>query len=259
MLLFILLILLLALLLLAGKRFSTPAAYGQNSLSKNELFSGELIVGTYNIHRARGLDGQQDLSRTAEVLRGADIVGISEVQGWANLKRENQLLLLARKLNLTGLFCPTQFRWLHQDRGNGILSRFNITQWYREPLADSTGKHARCLCRADIQLGELIVPVFSTHLARRTDQEIQLNTVFDRFMNHDTAILMGDFNVAADFPLLKSLIEKSGAQDALITLNQTDRIDWILCKGFDVLDAGMNDSSASDHPYYWCRLRLTQK
>lgn len=241
----------------AGRRSSAPAATGMQikplrTHSNKALFT----VGVYNIHRARGADGKKDIKRIANVIKNADIIGLCEVQGWANIRGDNQVSLLASECLLAGLFCPTQKRWLHYDRGNGMLSRFVIEKWQRKPLIDTVGRHARCLCRVDIVIDHAIVPVFITHVARRVDQERQLQAVFDEFGQHDIAILMGDFNVNADFEFLQNLIKQYDAQDALATIEHENRIDWIVVKGLKVVNAQVDDNIASDHPYYWCQLSL---
>ncbi len=246
-----------------GRRVPVEGAQGGEITAPSPSATpDEIQVGVYNIHRARGTDGRKDLSRIAKQLARTDIAGLCEVQGWADLRRNNQATLLANQLGLAGLFFPAQKRWLHYDRGNGLLSRFPIHTWQREPLRDSVGNHARCLGRADIRIGDTDIPVYVTHLARRADQEVQLRAVFERFSQHDCAIMMGDFNMDADFPLLQELIQTSGAQDALSKVpsdKDQARIDWILCKGFEVIDAGVENSVASDHPYYWCRLRKSSR
>ena len=40
-----------------------------------------LSVATYNIHRARGLDGEKNLDRIAELVKSCDVVGLQEVEG----------------------------------------------------------------------------------------------------------------------------------------------------------------------------------
>lgn len=218
-----------------------------------------LRIGVYNIHRARGLDGRKDLDRIASVIGQADLVGLCEVEGSFYGLTDSQPRRLGRALGLGSLFSPTQERWLRFDRGNGLLSRFPVERWYHEPLVDTTGRRGRILTTARIRIGESTLHLLVTHLSRRTDQHVQLATILDRFTRFDRAILVGDFNIARDFPPLREFLDAGGGIDAIgAALGAADdpgRIDWILTRGVNVQGGGFCAPGPSDHPYYWVDLR----
>ena len=65
---------------------------------------------------------------------------------------------------------------------------------------------------------------------------------------------MGDFNTSADDPILSETLVQPDVCDAIAELglddNETQRIDWILTKGFKAIDGKMLAKGVSDHPYY---------
>ncbi len=258
------LLLALALLGLLSKRRNAPAQYGGAvPASTPPATVNHIKVTAYNIHRARGTDGLKDLKRITRVLDNSDIAGLSELEGGIPYIKPNQLKQLASSLQLSHLFACTQQRWGRDDRGNGLLSRFSIDQWYVEPLPDSVGGHPRNLLRADMQIGAKQIAVFVTHLARRTDQAVQLETVMRRFRQHEHAILLGDLNLSADDVLLQPYLAADDIIDAHAHSHQDKnegttqpKIDWILLRGLSASDAGVVHSIASDHPCYWAKINL---
>ena len=83
-------------------------------------------VATYNIHRARGLDGRTRLERIASVLASidADVVALQEVVGASPLK-PGQAAELGAALGMGWVMAPT--RHLRTALfGNVVLSRFPV-------------------------------------------------------------------------------------------------------------------------------------
>lgn len=220
----------------------------------------ELLLASYNIHRARGTDGVRDIKRIAEVLADADFAGLFEVEGALPGWQRDQAEQLARHLKCGWLFAPVQHRWLRHLRGNGLLTRRAVSHWHQEPLPDSTGGHPRCLVTAHLRVGGDTIPVLMAHLARRHDQDIQLDIVFRRFLQFPRAILMGDFNVRRDHPRLARLLDSGQAVDALARarprLPHNDRIDWILVRGLEIVDADSHPEGPSDHPCLKVKVRV---
>ena len=74
------------------------------------LIKGEatvVTVGTFNIHRARGLDGRKDLARVAQVVGACDVTGLQEVEGVTLFHRQSQAERLAKQLQCEAHFAPT--------------------------------------------------------------------------------------------------------------------------------------------------------
>ena len=71
------------------------------------LIKGEasvFTVGTFNIHRARGLDGRKDLARVAQVVGACDVTGLQEVEGITLFHRQSQAERLAKQLQCEAHF-----------------------------------------------------------------------------------------------------------------------------------------------------------
>ena len=69
---------------LGSRYWPLSAAQGRElrgSLAGWETEAGSFTVGTYNIHRGRGLDGKRNLARIARMIEGCDVVGLQEVEG----------------------------------------------------------------------------------------------------------------------------------------------------------------------------------
>jgi len=72
-------------------------------------------------------------------------------------------------------------------------------------------------------------------------------------------VLMGDLNTPSNDPALGAMLSVGGAVDAVgAKLGQPtpERIDWILTRGLEAVDARVEDRGASDHPVVWAELRL---
>jgi len=221
-------------------------------------------VATYNIRRGKGLDDVRDLRRTAEILRNADITCLNEVGGSSFFGAPNQAQQLGEMLDMGWLFAPNQRRWYRDYFGSGLLSRFEVTRWFREQLVhDENISHSyRNLLTAELSLAGQPVAILVTHLDRARIQDDQLRYIFEKFTRYDRAILMGDFNAIRDHPQLTGLLSDANNLDAIADApgsGTTFRIDWIITRGFDVVDKGASPAGVSDHPYYWVDLALRQK
>jgi endonuclease/exonuclease/phosphatase family metal-dependent hydrolase len=78
--------------------------------------------------------------------------------------------------------------------------------------------------------------------------------VLQEFAKYPRAILLGDFNSRANMPSLANALKDIEITDAIssagLDLENADRIDWILTKGFNVETGEMLEKGVSDHPYY---------
>jgi len=94
----------------------------------------------------------------------------------------------------------------------------------------------------------------NTHLHTRGGREEQLKIVLQEFAKYPRAILLGDFNSRASAQGLVNALKDVEITDAIseagLDLDNDDRIDWILTKGFNVETGEMLEKGVSDHPYY---------
>lgn len=266
--------LLLAILLgiLASQRTPLPMIRGDILNDKQRTTaapSNSLRVSTYNIHSAKGHDEGSSIERIAEVLSTPplDIIALQEVAG--NLLGEgNQASKLAGLLDLGWLYAPTRKKHFSAKFGNAFLSRYAITDYEVKSLLWERRDHSgtqvsrsnRNLATITLQFQGQPVTVLITHLDRGPLRLEQLSDVIAEFRQHSHAILMGDLNSDREAPPLRELLASGEATDSIaVTAGDNDapkRIDWILTRGFKVVDGGMHPRGTSDHPQFWSELQL---
>jgi endonuclease/exonuclease/phosphatase family metal-dependent hydrolase len=154
-------------------------------------------VATYNIHRARGLDGRTRPDRIAEVLTdlGADVLALQEVIG-ASGTGNSHAEALGAALGMGWVMAPT--RHLRGALyGNVVLSRFPIRHHGQYDLSWKTCE-PRCCQRADIDLDGPVLHLYNVHLGtafleRRYQAQRLAAYVNDRRVPAPKVVL-GDFN-----------------------------------------------------------------
>ncbi len=219
-------------------------------------------VGTFNIHGGEGRDGRLDLDRTAACLQKLDFVALNEVYGRLHWESAGQAESLGQALQMPWLFAPSEYRWGHDHFGNAVLCSLPVRSWERIPLPRQYGHSCRNFLLAAAEYRGQTLHVVVTHLDRSDDRERhrQFQVVADRFLAlAEPAILMGDMNTTADEPVMTQLLATPGVRDPLAEIlgdKTPRRIDWLLTRGLDTVDAGLIDNGASDHPCVWAELRL---
>jgi endonuclease/exonuclease/phosphatase family metal-dependent hydrolase len=151
-----------------------------------------LRVATYNIHRARGLDGQVSLRRIAEVLQqvDADVVGVQEIY-------ETQAQNLGRDLGMQHVTGVT-VRCSDGAYGNAILTRLPLQGMATFDLSVHT-REARGGIRVDLGFSQQTVHIFNVHLGlRRHERSEQVKRLVERHILWDDRtgprIVIGDLN-----------------------------------------------------------------
>lgn len=244
----------------ADQRIPVPPTAGVSisginpSLAEKDVFR----VATYNVCRGKGTDGIEDLRRAARLLSDCDIVGINELAGPGVWGDPNQAEQLGKHLNMGWLYGPNQRRWYRDHFGNGLLSRFEVSTWYNEPILK--GSSLRNLITAHLVVNQRSLVLLITHLDAEQNRDRQLRYVLEVFRRYPNAVLLGDFNATADHPLLHDLLKDSGTVDAVrVALgpdDQDDRIDWIILRGLEVVAGGREPVGISDHPCFWVDVKF---
>ena len=163
--------------------------------------SGRRIrVATYNIHKARGLDGRHRLDRIIAVLDeiDADLIAIQEVFA-------QQAEVLTGATGMRGVFGPTR-RLPAGLYGNLCLSRLPLVAHARYNLTCRPFEPRGCL-RIDVDLGPAGMPgragsgrlhLFNVHLGlhyrERVHQVRRLVKICERSGFPGSRLVLGDFN-----------------------------------------------------------------
>jgi endonuclease/exonuclease/phosphatase family metal-dependent hydrolase len=232
---------------------------GQVTGSENQKRQS-IRVGTFNIHGCTGADGRRDVARVADCLKALDLAALNEVHGPRFWESEDQAALLGRQLGMQWLFAPATREWLSIDFGNGLLTRLPVESWQRIPLATDNGRGFRNAVLARLAQPGKPISLLLTHISRSDEatRTSQLRQIIDLYLSlPEPAILMGDMNSEASEPEIRRLLAEPGVIDAVgraLGAGAPPRIDWILVRGLRVLDAGLRDDGASDHPLAWAVL-----
>lgn len=214
-----------------------------------------LTVATYNIQTGKNLQGKRNLLASARVMAHADLIGVQEVyaSGFDGLN-SGQTERLAKFGGFDWLFSATRRRWFREHRGNALLSKMLVSDWRIEMLPDQSGKNFRNMMVAKVHWHNETFHIINTHLHTRGGREDQLERVLQEFSKYPRAILLGDFNSHATSPSLANALKNIEITDAIaaakLDLDNPERIDWILTKGFKIETGEMLEKGVSDHPYY---------
>ena len=253
-------ILILAVILVArkSKPAGDKAGHGVIGLPSNHSEPDVLTVATYNIQTGKDANGRRDLLASARVMAEAHLVGVQEVYApsLSNLLGfgRAQTPRIAELGGFGWLFCATRRRWLREHRGNALLSKLPVKDWVVEMLPDQSNKSFRNMTVAEVAWQGQHFHFINTHLHTRGGRETQLEIVLQEFAKYPRAILVGDFNSRAETTALANALKDIDVVDAVavagLDLDNRNRIDWILTRGFKVLDGQMVEIGISDHPYY---------
>ncbi|MFT4798226.1 MAG: endonuclease/exonuclease/phosphatase family metal-dependent hydrolase [Candidatus Azotimanducaceae bacterium] len=225
------------------------------------LAAGESFrIDNFNVQRGKGEDGVRDLSRAAGVLQGADIAAIQEVSGTIFYGWQNQSRQLAEALGMGDLFAPTSWKWFQPYAGSALLSKFPVRSWAIDQLPAAEGDNGyRNLITAIVDIQGRPVTLLITHLDRRESNALQLDYVFERFVaSAGPTILLGDLNTDHFNEAIQQMVASPGVRDAIHeSIGQFWRLDWIITRGFDVVQGGHTPRGISDHAHYWVELAFT--
>lgn len=182
----------------------------------------KLRVMTYNIQHGRIhlVEPEQiDLSSAAGVIKdsGADIIGLNEVRGKGVSETYTaQTEKLGDLLGFNGFFGRSIYVGGRYDPyGNAVLSRFPIVEAKVYRIPDGIGdpgrhRESRTVTRAVIELPDLTrIAVYTSHFGlTEMEQEHAVSTVIELIRSEDLPyVLMGDFNMTPDHPLIRKLDE----------------------------------------------------
>lgn len=236
-----------------------------------------LRVLSYNVRRARGMDGRRDLGRVADVVRriDPDLVGLQEVD--RNRERSgfvDQAGRLADSLGMESVFEATDVRDEGRDDpgeyGIAALSAGSIRRVDAHPLPDDPDAEPRVLLETRTEVDDASVGFGVTHLA--LDEALrrrQAAAVADA-ATADPGVVVGDFNAVPgsdpvdavterftdafaeagmdDVPTFPSPYARRESGGRVAVRAPQRRIDYVFCSpGVEVVGADRHESLASDH------------
>jgi endonuclease/exonuclease/phosphatase family metal-dependent hydrolase len=199
-------------------------------------------VVTYNIHKARGMDGRVNVRRIVKVLQelGPDIVALQEVVNHEGRSpEEHQACYLADEL---GLHYTVGEARKHREAayGNVTLSRWKFEYVHKFDLSVE-GREPRVALRTDIRVGSHTVHLFNVHLGTAMRERREQARLIDQHLLKAVNIsgprvILGDFNewahgevtetLSNEFHLtdLKQHLPRTRTYPALLPLLHLDHI-----------------------------------
>jgi len=193
---------------------------GGNVICKQTESKPYFTVATYNIHGGTGRDGRRNLERIAETLRGADFVGLQEVDnGRVRSGFENQTRILAAALgHRYWQHFPAEDYWPIGTYGTAASSSLPVVASVLFDLPIVEGKPLRRLAWIKLLADCRPINVFLIHATHGGDanasaQAVQVEAAW-RVIGEKTdaagepVILMGDFNAASNSQIIRWLREK---------------------------------------------------
>ncbi len=220
-------------------------------------------IMTFNTqHCLNYVTRQIDFDVMAAAIRqcGADVVGLNEMRGAGpHPEFAPQVEILAEKTGLTQYFFAPALHMRAGTYGNGLLSRVPVESAEIIMIPDPNPRkydgyyETRCLLKAKLDGG---ITVLVTHFGLNLDeQENAVNTILVH-MADEKCIVMGDFNVYPDDPVLDPIRARMKDTAELICGNQKTypsdvpdrKIDYIFVSpDVEVLCAEVPPIVASDH------------
>lgn len=175
-------------------------------------------IMSFNTQHCLGyINGRIDFALMARVIRegGADIVGLNEMRGEGEIEGyTDQVPTLSRLAMLEHYYFAKAIDvgGKKAPYGNGLLSKYPIVSadviMIPDPEVKRTnGKYyeTRCILKAKLSCG---ITVLVTHFGLNPEeQENAVRTVLEN-LEDEKCILMGDFNVRPDNPVLDPIRER---------------------------------------------------
>lgn len=230
-----------------------------------------LTFATYNLRMGYGMNGRFDPRGVAQVLRGADVIVLSEIdRGWLLNGGQDQLRILAQLLDMHMAFGPAADPvW-----GDAILSRHKLHDIRGEAFERYGAVTGAEVLSATINVGDKKIAIISTHLQpgnAKTNGTVRQAKELAKIMRaraagHDGAVLGGDLNTtpasAAWTELLTSGYVDALASDRPMLTSPADHpvesIDHVfVTPGLGVRKAYTKKTEYSDHLPVFAELQVS--
>ena len=163
-------------------------------------------VITYNIAHGKGLDGNVDLERQANLIKeySADVACIQEIDVYSKRTEEvDEISILTEKSGFKYSALGTTIIFQDGYYGNGILSKHPIkhVKNYLFPITDISHEQKGCVY-AKIEKDGQQINVFSVHFSVYEEERMlavkSLIKIIEKIDKNEKIIIAGDFNVGIE-------------------------------------------------------------
>jgi len=230
----------------------------------------KLRVMTFNIqHCASYRTGRIQPEVMTDAIReiGADLCGLNEVRGLGKSPEYTpQAETMAALLGWHGVFGRSVYIRETEPYGNGLVSRFPIRKMEIIPIPDpifTENPHkveSRSILRCELDVEDGFV-VYQTHFGLYKEDQEHGASLAHCILKAESlpAVLMGDFNMAPDHPLLAPFYRDFVSTEEMLqgklsfpSDEPTIKIDYIFAnKKVNVLACDIPPIVASDHRPVW--------
>ena len=204
----------------------------------------------------------------------ADFIGLQEVRDESDAEEyEAQAKIIAEKLGYYYYFAEAIRFDGKNPYGNALISRYPITTAETILIPDPKVKmydgyyETRCLLKATIDVGDGL-QVLVSHFGLNPDEHENAVKTMISNIEEERCVLMGDFNVEPDNPVLRPIMERlydtaqkfSSPKLSLPSDVPNVKIDYIfVSKDISVCCADIPEIIASDHRPHIATIVLTDK
>lgn len=246
-----------------------PIMYNAHLVSSHPQSKDEraLKIVTYNIRGCRDDEGIADPTKIADTLRilNADVIALQEVD--FRLPRSqfvDQIATIADSLQMNYAYAPS-LSLVIGTYGNALLSKLPILEV--KSIALPASWEPRSLLEVTLDWNGEPLHVYVTHLGvKESEHKEQIESLLATLHEkpYQSSVLLGDFNMQPDHPLLHSLRALYqdpvyDQQDDFVTLKgvhrgrQIDRI--FLSPDLHFLEAAAPSIGHSDHYPVWMHIQ----
>lgn len=225
----------------------------------------QIKIMSFNIqHCLNFITREIDYDVMADAIKkcGADIIGLQEVRSEGVSKDyEAQAKIIAEKLGFYCYFAEAiRFNGVN-PYGNALVSRYPITAAETILIPDPKVRgydgyyETRCLLKATVDVGSGLTVLVSHYGLNPDEQKNAVETVVSN-IGTEPCVLMGDFNVQPDNPILNPIYQKlydtaesfDSPKLSFPSDNPTVKIDYIFVSNDLVVDsADIPEIISSDH------------
>ncbi len=198
----------------------------------------------------------------------ADIIGLNEVYGHGSIYG-NQVKKIAMACGMKYMYFAKAFDAPNGPYGNGIISKIKIENVEQIMIPDPIEREnpngyyeTRCIIKARIKNN---INVLITHFGLNPDEQRRAVYTVVSNLEEEKCILMGDFNMRPDNPILMPINTKMhdasmgycNGEFTFSSIEPFEKIDYIfVSKDIVVKNAYISKNIVSDHLYHFVEIEV---